>query len=62
VPQETLRWFEHGRVESGEELLGDDEDLGELVQLGEGLADLPLQSRTRNAESVLRTAVDQTFT
>jgi len=33
---------EDGRVETGEELLGDDEDLGVLVQLGEGLADLPL--------------------
>ena len=33
---------EHGRVETGEQLLGDDEDLGVLVQLGEGLADLPL--------------------
>jgi hypothetical protein len=37
-----IHGIEHGRVEAGEQFLGDDEDLGLLVELAEALADLPL--------------------
>ena len=40
-----IHGVEHGRVEAGEQLLGDDQDLRLLVELAEALADLPLLLR-----------------
>jgi hypothetical protein len=40
-----IHGVEHRRIEAGEQLLGDDEDLGLLVELAEALADLPLPLR-----------------
>jgi hypothetical protein len=40
-----IHGIEHGSVETGEQFLGDDENLGLLVELAEALADLPLLLR-----------------
>ncbi len=40
-----IHGVEHGRVEAGEQFLGDDENLRLLVELAEALADLPLLLR-----------------